>query len=82
MSMVGPRPLPAGQVEANAELLDRRHDLPTGLTGWWQVNGRSDVDADHAIDMDMFYVENWSFAFDMYILVKTVRAVLSKTGAY
>ena len=82
MSLVGPRPLPTGQVEAHSELLARRHDLPTGLTGWWQINGRSDVDADHALDMDLFYVENWSFAFDLYILLKTARAVVSRTGAY
>lgn len=82
MSLVGPRPLPAGQVAANAGRLGGRHDVPTGLTGWWQVNGRSDVDPSHALEMDLFYVENWSFAFDLYILLKTARAVVSRTGAY
>jgi exopolysaccharide biosynthesis polyprenyl glycosylphosphotransferase len=82
MSLVGPRPLPAGQVEANLDVMAGRHDGPTGLTGWWQVNGRSAVDADHALDMDLFYVDNWSFFFDIYILFKTARAVVSRTGAY
>ena len=46
MSLVGPRPLPAEQVAANLELLGPRHEVPAGMTGWWQVNGRSDVRPD------------------------------------
>ena len=82
MSLVGPRPLPADQVAANLELLGPRHEVPAGVTGWWQVQGRSEVeDPDEAVRMDLFYIENWSLALDMYVLLKTFGAVLAKRGA-
>jgi exopolysaccharide biosynthesis polyprenyl glycosylphosphotransferase len=82
MSLVGPRPLAADQVAANLELLDARHEVRAGLTGWWQINGRSDVDATDALKMDLFYIENWSLALDLYVLLKTVGVVLTRKGAY
>jgi exopolysaccharide biosynthesis polyprenyl glycosylphosphotransferase len=82
MSLVGPRPLPVEQVAANLELLEYRHDVRAGLTGWWQINGRSDVDAESAVRMDLFYIENWSVALDLYILLKTVGVLLLRRGAY
>jgi exopolysaccharide biosynthesis polyprenyl glycosylphosphotransferase len=82
MSLVGPRPLPVEQVAANLELLEYRHDVRAGLTGWWQINGRSDVDAESAVRMDLFYIENWSVALDLYILLKTVGVFLLRRGAY
>jgi len=82
MSLVGPRPLPADQVAANLELLGPRHEVRTGVTGWWQVKGRSDVDAEEALRLDMFYIENWSLSLDLYILAKTAGATLAKRGAY
>jgi exopolysaccharide biosynthesis polyprenyl glycosylphosphotransferase len=81
MSLVGPRPLPAEQVEANPELLGPRHEVRTGLTGWWQVNGRSDVSPEEAISQDLFYIENWSLSLDLYVLARTVGVVLSRRGA-
>jgi exopolysaccharide biosynthesis polyprenyl glycosylphosphotransferase len=82
MSLVGPRPLPADQVMANPALMEARHQIRAGLTGWWQTNGRSDVNAEEAIRMDVFYIENWSLSLDLYILFKTLGAVFSGKGAY
>jgi exopolysaccharide biosynthesis polyprenyl glycosylphosphotransferase len=81
MSLVGPRPLPAEQVEANPELLGPRHDVRTGLTGWWQVNGRSDVSPEEAIEQDLFYIENWSISLDLYVIARTVGVLLFRRGA-
>jgi exopolysaccharide biosynthesis polyprenyl glycosylphosphotransferase len=82
MSIVGPRPLPANQVAANAELLSPRHEVPAGLTGWWQINGRSKVTAEEALRLDLFYIENWSLSLDLYIMMKTFGAVALSRGAY
>jgi exopolysaccharide biosynthesis polyprenyl glycosylphosphotransferase len=82
MSVVGPRPLPAEQVMANLDLLEPRHEVRAGLTGWWQINGRSDIDPEASVRMDMFYIENWSLSLDLYILLKTIGAVLVRRGAY
>jgi exopolysaccharide biosynthesis polyprenyl glycosylphosphotransferase len=81
MSLVGPRPLPAEQVVANPELLGPRHEVRAGLTGWWQVNGRSDVSAEEAINQDLFYIENWSLSLDLYIIGRTVGVLLFRRGA-
>ncbi|HEY7873549.1 MAG TPA: sugar transferase [Actinomycetota bacterium] len=82
MSLVGPRPLPADQVAANLDLLGPRHEVPAGCTGWWQISGRSNVGPEEAVEMDLFYIENWSLGLDIYVLLKTVGAVLSKRGAH
>jgi exopolysaccharide biosynthesis polyprenyl glycosylphosphotransferase len=82
MSLVGPRPLPADQVAANLELLSPRHEVPAGMTGWWQVNGRSGVTPDEAIHLDQFYIENWSLSLDLYIVLKTFGAVFGQRGAH
>jgi exopolysaccharide biosynthesis polyprenyl glycosylphosphotransferase len=82
MSLVGPRPLPADQVAANMDLLGPRHEVPAGVTGWWQIQGRSGIeDADEAVRMDIFYIENWSLALDLFVLLKTAGAVIAKRGA-
>ena len=82
MSLVGPRPLPAEQVAANGDLLAARHEVPAGMTGWWQIRGRSRVTPEEALTLDQFYVENWSLTLDMYILLKTLQVVLKREGAY
>jgi exopolysaccharide biosynthesis polyprenyl glycosylphosphotransferase len=82
MSLVGPRPLPTEQVAANLELLGPRHEVPAGMTGWWQINGRSDVAPTQAVRLDAFYIENWSLTFDLYIVLKTMSTVFERKGAY
>ena len=82
MSLVGPRPLPVEQVAANLSLLTPRHEVRAGMTGWWQIQGRSDVLVDEALRMDLFYIENWSLSLDLYILLKTFGAVIRRRGAY
>jgi exopolysaccharide biosynthesis polyprenyl glycosylphosphotransferase len=81
LSLVGPRPLPAVQVSENEEMLSPRHQVRAGLTGWWQVNGRSSVGPTEALRMDLYYIENWSLSLDLFILLKTFGTVLSRHGA-
>ena len=82
MSLVGPRPLPLEQVEANPELLTPRLEVQAGVTGWWQVNGRSDLSAEEAVRLDLFYIENWSLSLDLFVVLKTVGVLLARRGAY
>lgn len=81
LSLVGPRPLPAVQVAANPDLLSPRHEVRAGITGWWQINGRSNVDPLQALRLDAVYIENWSLSLDLFILLKTVGTVFSSRGA-
>ena len=60
----------------------RRLRVRPGMTGLWQVSGRSDIEWDEAIKLDTYYVENWSMIGDLIILSRTVRAVLGSRGAY
>ena len=81
MSLVGPRPLPVHEVEAApATFLDRQAVKP-GLTGRWQVSGRSDTGFDELDELDRWYVDNWSLGQDLEILARTVPAVLMARGA-
>jgi exopolysaccharide biosynthesis polyprenyl glycosylphosphotransferase len=82
MSLVGPRPLPFEQVEANAAELAPRHEVRAGLTGWWQISGRSELDSEEALRLDVFYIENWSLGLDLYILTRTLGTVLGRRGAH
>jgi exopolysaccharide biosynthesis polyprenyl glycosylphosphotransferase len=82
MSIVGPRPLPVDQVAANVDLLTPRQAVPAGVTGWWQINGRSGVTAEEALRLDLFYIENWSPTLDLYIMLKTFGAVAGRQGAH
>ena len=82
MSLVGPRPLPIEQIEANPELLGPRHEVKAGMTGWWQINGRSDVELEDAVRLDLFYIDNWSLSLDLYILLKTAGVILLGKGGY
>jgi exopolysaccharide biosynthesis polyprenyl glycosylphosphotransferase len=82
MSLVGPRPLPAEQVRANLEVLGPRHEVRAGMTGWWQINGRSILDVEQSVRMDLFYIENWSLSLDLFILLKTFGALFARRGAY
>jgi lipopolysaccharide/colanic/teichoic acid biosynthesis glycosyltransferase len=82
MSLVGPRPPLGSEVESYGLDMRRRFLVKPGLTGLWQVSGRSDLSWDDSVRTDVRYVENWSLAFDLMILCKTVRAVLRGSGAY
>jgi exopolysaccharide biosynthesis polyprenyl glycosylphosphotransferase len=83
MSLVGPRPLPLRDTEKFADHHFMRHEVLPGITGLWQVSGRSDIlDFDQVVRLDVSYIENWSLWLDLQILFKTVNVVLQKTGAY
>ncbi len=81
MSLVGPRPLPV-QDSAFAGDVRRRLLVMPGLTGLWQVSGRSELSWDDSVRLDLYYVENWSILLDFTIMVRTVRTVLTGSGAY
>ncbi len=82
MSLIGPRPPLREEVEQYGEDVYRRLVVKPGLTGLWQVSGRSDLPWDEAVRLDLQYVENWSLVLDMQILWKTVAAVAKGSGAY
>lgn len=83
MSLVGPRPLPLRDIEGFAEHHFMRHNVLPGITGLWQVSGRSDItNFEDAFKLDMSYINNWSLALDFEILLKTVQVVLGRRGAY
>src|SRR5581483_8667523 len=82
MSMVGPRPALPQEAALYGDQMRRRLVVKPGLTGLWQVSGRSDLSWDEAVRLDLRYVENWSFALDLQILWKTGAAVLRGSGAY
>jgi exopolysaccharide biosynthesis polyprenyl glycosylphosphotransferase len=82
MSLVGPRPALPDETARYAEHVRRRLVVKPGITGLWQVNGRSDLSWDESVRLDLRYVENWSFALDMLILWKTISALVRRSGAY
>jgi lipopolysaccharide/colanic/teichoic acid biosynthesis glycosyltransferase len=82
MSLVGPRPPLPREVEAYEQDVRRRLLVKPGLTGLWQVSGRSNLSWQDSVRLDLYYVENWSLAGDLVILLKTARAVFRSTGAY
>ena len=82
MSLVGPRPPLPSEVAQYETDVHRRLMVKPGLTGLWQISGRSDLDWDEAVRLDLRYVENWSLAMDLIILWRTVFAVLKREGAY
>jgi exopolysaccharide biosynthesis polyprenyl glycosylphosphotransferase len=82
MSLVGPRPAVPDEVAQYADHVRRRLVVKPGLTGLWQVGGRSDLSWDESVRLDLRYVENWSFALDLQILWKTVSAIVRGSGAY
>ncbi|MFF7450179.1 MULTISPECIES: exopolysaccharide biosynthesis polyprenyl glycosylphosphotransferase [unclassified Streptomyces] len=82
MSLVGPRPSLPEEVEAYAPEVKRRLLVKPGLTGLWQVSGRSDLPWDEAVRLDLGYVDNWSMGLDLSILARTGSAVVRGTGAY
>ncbi len=82
MSLVGPRPLPERDFAMLEDWHRKRYLVLPGITGLWQVSGRSELDFDDLVHLDFIYLERWSLALDLTILLKTVPAVLSQRGAY
>ncbi|MEV6635208.1 sugar transferase [Actinoplanes sp. NPDC051470] len=81
MSLVGPRPLPADDGDYLGDVR-RRLLVRPGITGLWQVSGRSDLSWDEAVRLDLYYVDNWSLTYDLGILWRTIWVVLKRKGAY
>lgn len=77
MSIVGPRPQIAAEVALYTDAARRRLLARPGLTGLWQVSGRSSLDWEDAVRLDLYYVENWSLVGDLAILMKTAKAVVA-----
>jgi exopolysaccharide biosynthesis polyprenyl glycosylphosphotransferase len=82
MSLVGPRPPLPREVAAYADDVRRRLAVKPGMTGLWQVSGRSDLSWEEAIRLDLRYVENWSLSMDVVIMLRTLTAVIRSSGAY
>lgn len=82
MSLVGPRPHPLRDVERYEAHVNRRFLVKPGITGLWQVSGRSNLSWEDAVRLDLYYVENWSVMGDLLILWRTFKAVFAKEGAY
>lgn len=81
MSLVGPRPIVQDEVVRYAEQIEHYAAVRPGITGLWQVSGRSDVDYDQRVQLDTTYVREWSFIGDLVILVKTVKVVVMRSGS-
>jgi exopolysaccharide biosynthesis polyprenyl glycosylphosphotransferase len=82
MSLVGPRPLPQRDFERLEDWHKKRYLVLPGITGLWQVSGRSELDFDDLVRLDFLYLERWSVFLDLTILLKTVPAVLTRRGAF
>jgi exopolysaccharide biosynthesis polyprenyl glycosylphosphotransferase len=82
MSLVGPRPALPEETARYAESQRGRLRVKPGVTGLWQVNGRHDLAFEDYVRYDLFYVENWSLTMDLYILAKTIPALLTARGSY
>lgn len=82
MSLVGPRPLPLRDYEQLEDWHRKRYNVLPGVTGLWQISGRSNLGFDDLVRLDFYYLENWSVWMDVAILAKTIPAVLAGRGAY
>jgi exopolysaccharide biosynthesis polyprenyl glycosylphosphotransferase len=82
MSLVGPRPLPQRDYDMLEDWHRKRYLVLPGITGLWQVSGRSELDFDDLVHLDFIYLESWSLALDLTIILKTIPAVISRRGAY
>lgn len=82
MSLIGPRPIVSDEVPRYAERFELYTRVLPGITGLWQISGRSNVDYQKRVELDAYYVHNWSPWLDLYVLARTLEAVLSRRGAY
>lgn len=82
MSLVGPRPLPVRDFHRMEEAHKRRLEAVPGMTGYWQISGRSNLSFEEMVRLDLYYIENWSLSFDVKIILRTLDAVARREGAY
>jgi len=82
MSIVGPRPPLPEEVARYEDWHFDRLEVPPGVTGLWQISGRADLSFDECVQLDVFYIENWSLVYELFILGKTIPVLLSRRGAY
>lgn len=82
MSLIGPRPNLPAEVEQYEDWMLKRLLVCPGLTGLWQVSGRSDLTFEEMVLLDIYYVENWTMGLDLNILLRSVPAVVQARGAY
>ena len=82
MSLVGPRPLPIDQIKKEDLRQLKRLEVKPGITGLWQIRGRSDISFSRLVKWDTWYINNWSFWLDLNILFQTIPVVLKGRGAY
>jgi len=82
MSLVGPRPLPIAQIQKEDLRQLQRLEVRPGITGLWQIRGRSDISFVRLVKWDVWYINNWSFWLDLNILFKTFPVVINGKGAY
>jgi lipopolysaccharide/colanic/teichoic acid biosynthesis glycosyltransferase len=80
--LVGPRPPLPGEVALYGTEVARRLLVRPGITGLWQVSGRSNLSWDDSVRLDLYYIENWSLALDAMIIWKTLFAIIERDGAY
>ena len=81
LSLVGPRPILPQEVKFNPSRTALLHSVKSGVTGLWQVSGRSELSFEERIELELYYAQNWSFWLDLRILAKTILVVIRKTGA-
>jgi len=81
LSLVGPRPILPQEVKFNPSRTALLHSVKSGVTGLWQVSGRSELSFEERIELELYYAQNWSFWLDLRILAKTIMVVIRKTGA-
>ena len=82
MSLVGPRPIVDNEVARYGDAFLQYASVKPGITGMWQVSGRNDIDYEDRVRLDQFYIRHWSPWLDIYILAKTIVALVSRDGAY
>jgi lipopolysaccharide/colanic/teichoic acid biosynthesis glycosyltransferase len=82
MSIVGPRPVVRKELLKYGSFADEILRVKPGLTGLWQVSGRSDLDYARRVQLDLYYIQNWSLALDLKIILKTIPTVILRRGAY
>ena len=82
MNLIGPRPIVRDEVEKYGEAFYELIKVKPGISGLWQISGRNDLDYEERIQLDLFYIKNWSLWMDIMIMFKTLSVVLRRKGAY